>query len=405
MGDRRRVLLTSIGSRGDVQPLAALGLALQEQGALARVCAAPNFQTWIETLGLEFIPMGPDLRAFSAGSAGTARQRPTRRQAREMIQKSTADSFAVLGRAAEDCAALVVGGALQTAGRSIAEVRCIPYRYAAYCPVVLPSPDHPPPRFRRQALPSTVNRLLWMSYGMTWNALFREPVNQQRKALGLPPIKDLQNHVATSTPWLAADPQLAPAGRNRSLDVHQPGAWLLPPGAPLPGVLEDFLSNGAPPVYVGFGSMVRSSLSAGELLAAVRAAGHRMLLSRGWANLALDAVPEDCLIIDEVDHGRLLPRVAAVVHHGGAGTTTAAARAGRPQVIVPQIYDQFYWGHRVQQLGVGVVCSGELTHNGLRIALQHCCSAPVMDSAAALATRMTDTGAEHTARLLLQDIC
>jgi vancomycin aglycone glucosyltransferase len=86
---------------------------------------------------------------------------------------------------------------------------------------------------------------------------------------------------------------------------------------------------------------------------AARAVGRRAILSRGWADLQLPDASPDCLLVDDVNQQALFPRVAAVVHHGGAGTTTAAARAGVPQVVVPQIYDQPYWASRVEALGIG----------------------------------------------------
>jgi vancomycin aglycone glucosyltransferase len=83
------------------------------------------------------------------------------------------------------------------------------------------------------------------------------------------------------------------------------------------------------------------------------ALGVRAVLGGGWAGLGSGALPEDVIVVDDVPHGLLFPRIAAVVHHGGAGTTSAAARAGVPQVVVPHLLDQFYWGRRVEQLGLG----------------------------------------------------
>src|SRR5690606_6346415 len=91
-----------------------------------------------------------------------------------------------------------------------------------------------------------------------------------------------------------------------------------------------------------------------------RAQGRRVLLSSGWAQLALVDDREDCFIVDEVNQQALFTRVAAVIHHGGAGTTTAAARAGSPQVIVPQIADQPYWASRVWDLGIGSAHDGAM---------------------------------------------
>ena len=160
-------------------------------------------------------------------------------------------------------------------------------------------------------------------------------------------------HAFTEHPWLAADPTLAPWQEPADLDVVQTGAWLLPDERPLPAELLDFLDAGTPPVYVGFGSM---SLRAGKdivgmAIEAIRAQGRRVLLAQGWADLAPIDDRDDCFAVGEINQQALFGRVAAVVHHGGAGTTTTAARAGAPQVVVPQGADQVYWAGRVVGTG------------------------------------------------------
>ena len=115
------------------------------------------------------------------------------------------------------------------------------------------------------------------------------------------------------------------------------GAWILPDERPLPADLVAFLDAGTPPVYAGFGSMRGVAKDVSRVtIEAVRAQGRRVLVARGWADLALIDDRDDCFAVGEVNQQALFGRVAAVVHHGGAGTTTTAARAGAPQVVVPQ---------------------------------------------------------------------
>jgi UDP:flavonoid glycosyltransferase YjiC (YdhE family) len=127
-----------------------------------------------------------------------------------------------------------------------------------------------------------------------------------------------------------------------------------------PGTLdarvEEFLHQGTAPIYIGFGSMVapRAPELVAQAVAAVRAVGRRAIIAGGWA--ALEAhiqEADDVLTVDNVPHSLIFPKVAAAVHHGGAGTTTAAARAGVPQILLPHILDQYYWAHRVEVLGLG----------------------------------------------------
>jgi len=198
------------------------------------------------------------------------------------------------------------------------------------------------------------------------NALYLEPLNQGRAKLALPPLDDVRDHVLTSQPWLAADPFLAPWKDLTDRDVVQTGAWILPDDRPLPAELAAFLDAGEPPVYVGFGSMaMRASSDLGQVvLEACRAHGRRVILSRGWADLAAGDELGDVAIVGDVNHQALFPRVAAVVHHGGAGTTTTAALAGAPQVVVPQIVDQPHWAQRVAELGIGAAHDGPVPTSG-----------------------------------------
>jgi vancomycin aglycone glucosyltransferase len=141
------------------------------------------------------------------------------------------------------------------------------------------------------------------------------------------------------------------------------------------------------------------------LIEAARALGLRSILSQGWAGLTPSDMGNDCFSIGDVSHAQLFPRVAAVVHHGGAGTTQTAAWAGRAQVIVPHNYDQFFWAHRVQQLGVGV--SGptrdELTGDDLIWALRGGLQPEVTERAQALASRMELHGARIAAERLTNE--
>ncbi|MDT5323172.1 MAG: vancomycin aglycone glucosyltransferase, partial [Mycobacterium sp.] len=159
-------------------------------------------------------------------------------------------------------------------------------------------------------------------------------------------------------PWLAADPILSPWPGSPYLDVVQTGAWILPAKRPLPAELVAFLDAGTPPVYVSFGSVRAPEYAARVAIEAIRAQGRRAVVARGWADLALIDDRDDCFAVDEVNHQALFGRMAAVVHHGGAGTTTTATRAPAPQVVVPQIADQPYWACRVAELGVGAAHDG-----------------------------------------------
>lgn len=131
---------------------------------------------------------------------------------------------------------------------------------------------------------------------------------------------------------------MAPWPETRGLDVFQTGAWILPDQHPLSAELENWLDAGEPPVYFGFGSIRAPEDLSKTMIESARALGRRAIISRGWADLSLTDDEPDCISIGDVNQQALFPRVAVVVRHGGAGTTTAATRAGAPQVVIPQHY-------------------------------------------------------------------
>jgi vancomycin aglycone glucosyltransferase len=409
-----KVLLSTIGSRGDVQPLLALALELRALGYQARLCVPPNFQEWIESYGVECVPIGPDLRKLTGGTAPSKPVPPSKEQLQQMADESVRGQFRVIGEAARGCDLIVAATALQIAARSIAEAQHIPYVFAAYCPAVLPSPNYPPPKTGGsfpQTLPEADNLQLWKDNEAEFNARFGAVLNEERAKIGLDPVPSVRRHMFTDRPWLAADLALAPAFPVTGMEIVQTGAWIIPDQRELPDELEQFLASGetaaggTPPIFLGFGSMRASDQADRVLIEAARALGLRAILSQGWANLTPSDTGDDCLSIGEVNYEKLLPRVAAIVHHGGAGTTTAAARAGTAQVIVPHGYDQFYWAHQVQQLGVGVFgpTRDELSVDTLVKALRDCLRPELTARAIALSSRVELHGARIAAERLANE--
>jgi vancomycin aglycone glucosyltransferase len=398
-----RVLLSTIGSRGDVQPLVALALALRNLQCDVRLCVPPDFRAWIEGLGLAVMPIGPELRSTGKGSA-TATISPEQR--RQMIESTVAAQFETIGAAARDCDIIVGATALQIAAPSIAEHLGIPYVFAAYCPAVLPSPHHPPPVLRAlgDSPPPTQTDYseLWTADAHRWNDAWRPVLNAQRASIGLSKVEKVRDHVLTGQPWLAADPTLGPWPESPSMTVFQPGAWILSDDRPLPPELEAFLEAGAPPIYMGFGSVRAPEALGRTVIESARAVGKRVVLSRGWAELSLADDQPDCIAIDEVNQQKLFERVAVVVHHGGAGTTTAAANAGAPQLVMPQHYDQHYWAGRVESLQIGVAHMERVFDTDvLAEELERVLEPSVAHHAATIASRVRPDGAAIAADAIL----
>ncbi|MCX5009860.1 glycosyltransferase [Streptomyces sp. NBC_00555] len=403
-----RVLLSTYGSRGDVEPVVGLAVRLRALGAEVRVCAPPDeeFAELLAGVGIPLVPADRPVRAVVTGAtpppAGGVPQR-----AAEMI----AAYFDAVAAAAEGCDALVATGLFPAVAgtRSVAEKLGIRYVYAGLQPTILPSPHHPPYPYPGRPLPADVtdNRVLWDLNIESMNALFGAAFNTHRASIGLPPVDNVRDHVFTDRPWLATDPTLGPWQEPADLDVIQTGAWLLPDERPLSAELVAFLDAGTPPVYVGFGSMpMRASKDVARVaIEAIRAQGRRALVAHGWADLALIDDQEDCFAVGEVNQQALFGRVAAVVHHGGAGTTTTAARAGAPQVVVPQIVDQPYWAGRVADLGIGTAHDGPApTTESLSAALGTALAPETRARATAVADMIRTDGTTVAAKLLLDAI-
>jgi vancomycin aglycone glucosyltransferase len=402
-----RVLLSTIGSRGDVQPLVALASHLKAVGQEVRVCVPPDFREWIESLGIPVTPIGPEVRKFAASrpTATQARTAPTLEQRRQMAAATVATQFETIAAAAERCDIIVAATALQVAARSVAEKMGIAYVFAAYSPTVLPSSHHPPPPLPplpgQTLSPTNDNRELWARDTARFNDLFGVAVNAHRASLGLAPVSDIRSHMLTDRPWLASDPTLGPWPDTADDGVFQTGAWILPDERPLSRELEEFLESGEPPIYFGFGS-TRAPQDAGQvMLQAARALGRRAIVSRGWFDASLVDNKADCLSIGEANLHALFSRVAAVVHHGGAGTTTAAALTGTPQVVIPDQYDQHYWAQRVHALGVGTAhAPGVPTTDSLTSALERTLQPDVAARARSVATDVRRDGTHVAAERL-----
>jgi vancomycin aglycone glucosyltransferase len=347
-----RVLLAPHGTRGDIQPMLALAVALRARGHIAVFSAPSNFLDWIRGCGFEAMSNGVDMV--------TEMQSP---QARldsvswmfSCLKDQSARMFAPVAQASEG-ADVIVGAGAQLVSDSVADWRDVPHATLAFCPCAVPSSATPPPMIRTQALPAWLNRLLWQAANAGADVGLSGVINRGRAALGLRSIARPLTQIFRHRVIVSADRDLAPLGEDIADSVSGVDAMIfVEPHEPDPRI-EAFLSLDPAPIYIGFGSMVAARLPdlGAHAVAAIRALGRRAIISGGWAGLDRHVTSgDDLLAIGAMPHHALFPRVAAIVHHGGAGTTTAAASAGVPQVILPHLLDQFYWAHRIEQLGLG----------------------------------------------------
>jgi sterol 3beta-glucosyltransferase len=372
-----RVLVITIGTRGDVQPFIALSLGLKRRGHRVTLCTSTRYAEQLATYGLEFAPLSDDLvalietpegRRTLAGTGGPIKRA---RGFSRLLQRSLQiqrELFAAGWSAALDSEPeLIVFHPKMAIALDYAERLAIPAVMAPLFPLFNPTSAYPAPgvpilRSERRwtaVYNKASHRMLERTIGLASRCLFAP----WRTAVGLPRrpwFEDLLHRDgARPAPLLNAWSQhLLPDPADSDPDrARTTGFWCLdhvPQWQP-DEKLERFLDQGDPPVFVGFGSMrgTDPARTTRIVLDALDRAGVRGVLARGWGGLQDAALPENVLLLDEAPHDWLFERVAAVVHHGGAGTTAAGLRAGRPSVICPFFGDQPFWAWRVQRLGVG----------------------------------------------------
>jgi UDP:flavonoid glycosyltransferase YjiC (YdhE family) len=350
-----KILLAGFGTRGDVQPLVALGLGLRAAGHDVTVGASSGFAEWVCGYGLAFAAIGGDIEGWVRTHGDALVRRPIRvfpaalRYLRADVARSL-DETLEAARGAD----LILSG-VHGAAPTVAEALGIPHRTLIYCPQLLRSRHHPPMGCPRLDLPHALNALLWRLGDPLCNSLFRPAIDAWRRQHGLAPAGNLVEQWIGDDPIVACDAALATLPPDAPPQAVQTGSLALLDRAPLDAALERFLDAGPPPVIVGFGSMSDGDphRTTAGIVAALERTARRGILVAGWAGLGGHPLPASVIRVSSVPHGALLPRVALAVHHGGAGTTAAAARAGVPQVIVPHFADQLYWAHQVWKRGLG----------------------------------------------------
>jgi UDP:flavonoid glycosyltransferase YjiC (YdhE family) len=373
-----KITIFAAGSRGDIQPCIVLALGLQQAGHQVRLAAPADFAAFVQQHAIEFHPLRGDVqqlmasdtgRQFMESGGGNPLQsiRAIRSLIAPVIMQMADDAYA----ACQDAEALLCLGVFSAFGQTIAESLRIPIIHIEPAPL-LPARSFPAPSWPIQqnwgGLHNYLSGVLMLQTVWLW---YRPFVDAFRRRLGLKsygPARFLR--AFRTTPMLSLySPTIIPQPTGWPASVHVTG-YLFLDSAPAalaanapeaasgwqpPPQLAAFLAAGEPPVYIGFGSM--SGRNPDQLAALVVAAlaqcGRRGVLLTGWGGLAAETTPETVFVLEAAPHGWLFPRMAAVVHHGGAGTTAEGLRAGVPAVIVPFVFDQAFWGARVKTLGVG----------------------------------------------------
>lgn len=370
-----KICILTIGTRGDVQPYIALGLGLKAAGHEVTIATLGEFNPLVNQYGLLHDSLRGDFLKVARSTIGKkgGNQLQRIRQYVQMAKDTLTDEWA----SAQKADVLIYSPAA-IGGFHIAEKLEIPTFAAFPAPLYSPTREFPNPFLPFRNL-GPFNKLSHQLFAKLGPAMYRGPINQFRKeVLDLPPAKGentLRGKPITKLYAYSEAVVPRPADWDESSVVT--GYWFLDAPAnwqPDPQLVR-FLQEGSTPVYIGFGSMFMGSGKQKTEIAlqALRLAGQRGILATGWGGLTADNTSKDVFVLDSVPHDWLFPKVAAIVHHGGAGTTGAAIRAGKPQIVCPFAGDQYFWGQRTAELSVAPssIPQTTLTAEGLADAIKY----------------------------------
>lgn len=361
-----RILLLAMGSRGDVQPMLALGDRLRREGLAVAVAAGADFGPFVEEQGLDFEPLSFEVMEGVRSELGQKWLGGTstnpRREARLMRQvvRHIAEALAGDLMRLSERADAFVSGPLTFDAMEVLAARADKHHVFAMFQPTWPTAQGASAAFAlRPRSTSGLNRAWgWAAAYAAWDVVRSTgDVVRRRIGSGRGSFRQYVTAAKQVPTVLAVSPRVVPPAAEWGANVTQTGFWFVERTEPWqpPDEVRAFLADGPPPVYLGLGSMATAD-PAGVVHAfttALDRLGLRGVLSAGWAGLRAEDLPATVLALDGAPHDALFPQMSIVIHHGGAGTTAAALRAGVPQVVVPHIADQPYWGRRVHELGVG----------------------------------------------------
>jgi len=379
-----KIILATCGSRGDVQPMIAVCLALQSAGHDVLLIGPPENALWAKQMGCPYLGLGKDVSAFI-----NTFDRPVSlysglsfiRFVRQELARQLEHLPEIIAGAD-----LVIGSSLMFGLASTAEAKNIAYRYIAFTTQVMPSGFHPFLAIQTQTLPYLLNGMSWTMAALLDKCNITFLINCFRKKQGLAPVSNGWDHILGPHTIVACDREIATVPPDVKKNVTQTGYPHLDlPETPDPE-LEKFLQEGTTPVYAGFGSMppIGQEKTIPLLVDAAKNLGRRIIIKHPRDPSPGYRGDDNVLFIRNYPHRKLFPRMAAVIHHGGAGTTATAAASGVPQLIVPHILDQYFHGHRIFLSGLGPapIPFSRLTNARLSHGLDQCLNNPHIRQAA-----------------------
>jgi sterol 3beta-glucosyltransferase len=375
------IAIVASGTRGDVQPYIALGKGLKDRGYNVRVLTNDNFEELVTGAGLTFCSMGESveerlksdewkktLEGSNFLQILAKMQEAMKNEASGMVQR--------IPPLLEGCDLILTGLAGMTGVFTIAETLKIPVIQTHVFPFT-PTSQFPSPLVPKLPLGGVLNKMSFhVTRQMFWQSFkVSDAVTRQMLGLDKPSFFGPYRSTRDMPVLYGYSNHVLPRPKDWADNHHVTGYWFLdePISWTPPADLVEFLNGGEAPVYIGFGSMnSRNPEKSGEIaLEALALSGQRGVIASGWGGLKLGNIPANVHLISSIPHSWLFEKMAAVVHHGGAGTTAAGLRGGIPSIIVPFMGDQPFWGKRVADLGVGPqpISQKKLTAKGLAAAI------------------------------------
>lgn len=365
-----RIIILTMGSRGDVEPYVALGKGLLDAGHIVSIATHDNFKDLVVDRGMTHFPVAGNPQEVLEQEAGRRWLETGQRMNPFTFVKRMMDAAGPTIRGMLDdyikaCQGtdLIITSTLSAlAAISLGEklkVRVL----AAYLQHVHNTRLYPGlMSVPKPRLGGLYNLLTYPLGSMIYWQMLRPHINRwRRESLKLPglslkgPFSKLARQRYKCL--YGFSPTVVPRAPEWGDNIYITGYWFLEKLSEWqpPSDLLEFLESGEPPVFVGFSSMTNREPETVTriVIEALEKAGQRGIIGTGWGGLGDIDIPDNIFMIDSAPFDWLFPRMAAVVHHGGAGTTATGLRAGVPSIVVPFFADQFFWGWRVSELGVG----------------------------------------------------
>ncbi len=358
------IVILTAGTRGDVQPYLALAHGLMKAGHVVRLAAPSNFETFANEHGVPYAPLRADYYQLMDSPEGQALKsgnplrvmKHMRTTIFPLMRRLLDDSW----EASRDATCLIYHPKVFSTAH-IAEKLGIPALMAATVPIIHPTAEFPAAGVIHRNLGGFLNKLTYQAAPAAMSS-FNSILSEWRQdKLGLPAksnaVKGFTLNGKPIPVLYNFSQHLIPRPADWDDSAYITGFWLLDNRTHWqpPADLTRFIESGAPPVYIGFGSMVAEDPArlTEAVIEGLKQSGQRGVVAAGWGGIRVSDVPESIYLLKEAPHEWLFPRMAAVVHHGGAGTTAAGLLAGKPTIIIPFIADQPFWGNRIAALGAG----------------------------------------------------